>query len=90
MKSLLKHLIAHQHTKDPWILVYDSQESLPSGVGDCITLNSFDSDFGVLLGFPVVREITAGDVESCNPVCSVRMSRQYLQPMIERLEKMVA
>jgi hypothetical protein len=90
MKRLLEHLIAHQNTKDPWILVYDSLGSLPSGVGDCITLNSFDSDQGLLFGFPVIREITAGDVESCNPVFSVRVSRQYLQPMIERLQNMVA
>ncbi len=90
MRRLLEHLIAHQNTKDPWILVYDNLGSLPSGIGDCITLNSFDSDQGLLFGFPVVREITAGDVLSYNPVFSVRLSRQYLQPMIERLQKMVA
>ena len=90
MKRLLEHLIAHKRTKDPWILVYDSMGSLPSGIGDCITLNSFGSDQGLLFGFPVVREITAGDVETCNPVFSVRVSRQYLQPMIECLQKMVA
>ena len=90
MKLLLEHLIAHKSTKDPWILVYDSLGSLPAGVGDCITLNSFDSDQGLLFGFPVVREITAGDVETCNPVFSVRVSRQYLQPMIAHLQKMVA
>ena len=90
MKRLLEHLIAHQNTKDPWILVYDNLGSLPSGIGECITLNSFDSVQGLLFGFPVVREITAGDVSSYNPVFSVRLSRQYLQPMIERLQKMVA
>lgn len=90
MKRLLEHLIAHQNTRDPWILVYDNMGSLPSGIGECISLNSFDSDHGSLFGFPVVREITAGDVSSYNPVFSVRLSRRYLQPMIERLQKMVA
>ena len=74
----------------PVFVSYDSLGSLPAGVGDCITLNSFDSDQGLLFGFPVVREITSGDVESCNPVFSVRVSRKYLQPMIARLQKMVA
>jgi len=90
MKRLLEHLIAHQNTKDPWILIYDNQGTLPSGIGDCISLNSFDSDQGMLFGFPVVREITVGNASSCNPVFSVRLSRQYLLPMIERLQKMVS
>ena len=90
VKEFLEHLRAHLSTRDPWILVYDNQGSIPSGIGDCITLNSFDSDHGMLFGFPVVREITAGNVLSHNPVFIVRMSRRYLQPMIERLQKMVA
>ena len=89
MKRLLEHLIAHLNTKDPWILVYDNIGSLPSRIGDCITLNSFDSDRGMLFGFPVVREITAGNAMSYNPVFSVRLSRQYLLPMIDQLKKMV-
>lgn len=90
MKELLKHLRAHLSTRDPWILVYDNQGSIPSGIGDCITLNSYDSNHGMLLGFPVVREITANNAMLFNPVFVVRMSRRYLRPMIERIEKMVA
>ena len=89
MKELLKHLRAHLSTRDPCVLVYDNQGTIPSGIGDCITLNSYDSDQGMLFGFPVVREITANNALSFNPVFVVRMSRRYLQPMIERLQKMV-
>ena len=90
MKELLNHLRAHLSTRDPWVLVYDNQGTIPAGIGDCITLNSYDSDLGMLFGFPVVREITVNNALSCNPVFVVRMSRQYLRPMIDRLEKMVA
>lgn len=90
VKSLLEHLIAHQNTKDPWILVYDNIGSLPSEIGECINLNSVDSSYGLLFGFPVIREITSDNALSYNPVFSVRLSRQYLQPMIERLKRMVA
>lgn len=90
MKELLNHLKAHLSTRDSWILVYDNQGSIPAGIGDCITLNSYDSDQGMLFGFPVVREITMDNALSFNPVFVVRLSRRYLRPMIERIEKMVA
>ena len=90
MKKLLAHLEAHCLTRDPWILVYDNVGTFPEGIGDCVVLNSFDSVEGRFFGFPVIRECEGLDRRSQRPIYTVRLSRQFLSPLIERLRQMAA
>ena len=90
MKQLIEHLEAHCLTRDPWILVYDNMGTFSEWVGECVVLNSFDGAEGRFFGFPVVRECMGLDKSSQRPIYAVRLPRQFLCPLIERLRQVAA
>lgn len=86
MKRLLYHLKAHLLTCDPWILVYDSQGTFEDRVGASIVITAGWGDCGSLFGVPLRRESAFDDVRNLIPRFQMRVAREHLTELIERIE----
>ena len=86
MKRLLAHLKAHLQTCDPWILVYDNQGTFEDCVGEQIVITAGCNSRGSLFGVPLRRESAFEDVWDLVPRSQMRVAREHLEELIERIE----